>query len=170
MKKNTSRRLFVKSGLVLTTSMFLPSFDYAKTLPLMDTQDKPAPLSAELVQDFVKNAHGNFDRVKELLEKNPTLLNASWDWGNGDFESGMEAAGHTGRVQIAEYLLSKGARMNIFCAAMLGRMDIVKPTLEAYPNLKLSKGPHGLALIHHAEKGGENAKEVLAYLKEIGAA
>ena len=60
--------------------------------------------------------------------------------------------------------------MNIFCAAMLGRMDIVKPTLDAYPNLKSSKGPHGLALIHHAEKGGENAKEVLAYLKEIGAA
>jgi hypothetical protein len=160
----------MKSGLLITTSIIMPNLNEAKPLNFMTMQDKPAPLSAELVLDFVKNAHGNFDRVIELLEKNPTLLNASWDWGNGDFESGMEAAGHTGRVQIAEYLLSKGARMNIFCAAMLGRMDIVKPTLEAYPNLKTSKGPHGLALIHHAEKGGENAKEVLTYLKEIGAA
>ena len=160
----------MKSSLLLTTSLIVPNFIEAKTLNPVTMQDKPAPLNAELVLDFVKNAHGNFERVKEWLEKNPTLLNASWDWGNGDFESGMEAAGHTGRVQIAEYLLSKGARMNIFCAAMLGRMDIVKPTLDAYPNLKTSKGPHGLALIHHAEKGGENAKEVLAYLKEIGAA
>ena len=160
----------MKSGLLIATSILMPNLNEAKPLNFMTMQDKPAPLSAELVLDFVKNAHGNFDRVKELLEKNPTLLNASWDWGNGDFESGMEAAGHTGRVQIAEYLLSKGARLNIFCAAMLGRMDIVKPTLEAYPNLKSSKGPHGLALIHHAERGGENAKEVLAYLKEIGAA
>jgi len=170
MEKNTPRRYFIKSGLLLTTSLLIPNFNEAKTLNRMTMQDKPAPLSAELVLDFVKNAHGNFEKVKELLEKTPTLLNATWDWGNGDFETGMEAAGHTGRVQIAEYLLSKGARMNIFCAAMLGRMDIVKPTLDAYPNLKSSKGPHGLALIHHAEKGGENAKEVLAYLKEIGAA
>src|SRR6478736_8808098 len=169
MKKKTSRRHFIQSGLLLTTSLLVPNFIKAKTLKPITMQEKPAPLSAELVLDFVKNAHGNFERVKELLEKNPTLLNATWDWGNGDFESGMEAAGHTGRVQIAEYLLSKGARMNIFCAAMLGRMDIVKPTLEAYPNLKSSKGPHGLALIHHAEKGGENAKKVLEYLKGIGA-
>jgi hypothetical protein len=169
MEKNTSRRYFLKSSLLLSASLLAPNFNDAETINLTAMQDKPAPLSAELVLDFVRNSHGNFEKVKELLEKNPTLLNASWDWGNGDFETGMEAAGHTGRVQIAEYLLSKGARMNIFCAAMLGRMDIVKPTLEAYPNLKLSKGPHGLALIHHAEKGGENAKEVLAYLKEIGA-
>lgn len=132
-------------------------------------QDRPAPLSSELVQEFVRVAHSNIAKVKELLDKQPNLLNAAWDWGNGDYETGMNAAGHMGHVEIAEFLLSKGARMDIFCAAMLGKLDIVKPILDSYPNLKTSKGPHGLKLLHHAEKGGENAKRVLEYLKGIGA-
>ena len=52
---------------------------------------------------------------------------------------------------------------------MLGELDIVKATLIKFPHLKDSKGPHGLKLLYHAEKGGEQAKAVLAYLKEIGA-
>jgi hypothetical protein len=121
------------------------------------------------VQEFVRVAHSNITKVKELLDKQPNLLNAAWDWGNGDYETGMNAAGHMGNVEIAEFLLSKGARMDIFCAAMLGKLDIVKPILDAYPNLKTSKGPHGLKLLHHADKGGANAKNVLEYLKGIGA-
>jgi hypothetical protein len=167
MKENTSRRFFLKSSLVVAGGLIASTYSKASAPNII--QDKPAPISPELVLEFVKNSHGNFEKVKELLDKQPNLLNAAWDWGNGDYETGMNAAGHTGRVEIAEYLLSKGARMDIFCAAMLGKLDIVKPMLEAYTNLKSSKGPHGLALIHHAEKGGENAKKVLAYLKEIGA-
>jgi hypothetical protein len=169
MKSIKSRRLFLKNGLVLTGVMIAPPIIYSKPLNQLTMQDRPAPIHSDLVLDFVKNAHGNLQRVKELLDQQPNLLNASWDWGNGDYETGMGAAGHTGRVEIAEYLLSKGARMDVFCAAMLGQLDVVKPILEAYPNLKLSKGPHGLALIHHAQQGGENAKKVLEYLKEIGA-
>ena len=63
-------------------------------------QDRPAPISAELVQEFVKVAHGNFDKLKELLNQQPNLLNAAWDWGNGDYETGMNAAGHMGREWI----------------------------------------------------------------------
>jgi hypothetical protein len=58
-----------------------------------------------------------------------------------------------GNKDIANFLLSKGARMNIFCAAMLGRLDVVKAILSAFPELKTSKGPHGLQLLHHATKG-----------------
>lgn len=169
METNPTRRLFLKSGLLVTGTLLVPEQNKAEILTQHDMQDRPAPISADLVLEFVKNAHGNFEKVKELLDQQPNLLNAAWDWGNGDYETGMNAAGHTGRVEIAGYLLYKGARMDIFCAAMLGRLDIVKPILEAYPNLKSSKGPHGLALIHHAEKGGENAKKVLDYLREIGA-
>jgi hypothetical protein len=81
----------------------------------------------------------------------------------------LEAAGHVGNRDIAGFLLSKGARMNVFCAAMLGRLDIVKSVLKAFPDLKTSGGPHGLKLIHHATKGGDGAKKVLAYLQKIGA-
>ena len=163
------RKFFLKSGLLVTGTLLFPERSNSETLNTNPMQDRPAPISAELVQEFVKVSHGNFAKVKEMLDQQPNLLNAAWDWGNGDYETGMNAAGHVGHVEIAEYLLSKGARMDIFCATMLGRLEIVKPILDAYPNLKTSKGPHGLKLLHHAEKGGENAKKVLEYLKGIGA-
>lgn len=130
---------------------------------------KPPALAPELVREFVGKAHSDLARVQELLAQEPGLLNAMVDHGGGDFESALEAAGHVGRRDIAEFLLGKGARMNIFCAAMLGRLDIVKATLDAFPHLKTSKGPHGLMLRHHAGKGGEPAAAVLAYLEQIQA-
>ena len=130
---------------------------------------KPDPLPAELVKEFVVAGHGNIQKVKDMLAQQPGLLNVAWDWGGGDFESAIEGAGHVGNREIAEYLLAQGARTTIFQAAMLGKIDIVKATLTTFPNLKTSKGPHGLMLIHHATKGGEQAKEVLDYLKQIGA-
>lgn len=139
------------------------------TLPLTsNAQERPAPLSADLVSEFVRRAHHDLPRVKELLEQEPNLLNATWDWGKGDFESAIGAAGHMGLVDMAEFLISKGARMDIFVAAMLGRLDIVKPMIEAFPTLKTSKGPHGIPLLTHAEKGGDNAKSVVEYLKSLG--
>jgi hypothetical protein len=132
-------------------------------------QQKPPPLDKELVKEFVGKCHGDLARTKELLTQQPALLNACWDWGGGDFETGLEGAGHMGNREIAQYLLDNGARMNIFCAAMLGKMDVVKALLTAYPNLKSSKGPHGLQLLHHAKRGGEQAKEMLDYLQSIGA-
>lgn len=130
---------------------------------------KGDPLPGELVKEWVTKAHSDFARVQELHTQEPRLLNASWDWGGGDFETALEAAGHVGNRDIAGFLLANGARMNVFCAAMLGRLDIVKAVLHAYPELKHSGGPHGLKLIHHATKGGEEAKKVLKYLQKIGA-
>jgi hypothetical protein len=134
-----------------------------------DQTEKPPPIAGEIVKEFVIAGHGKIDHVKQMLGETPTLLNAVWDWGGGDYESAIEGAGHVGNREIAEYLLSRGARLNVFAAAMLGRIDIVKSTLTTFPDLKTSKGPHGLMLIHHATKGGDQAKEVLEYLKEIGA-
>lgn len=117
-----------------------------------------------MVQDFVGNAHGDLDRVKELLEVEPGLLNAAWDWGGGDWETALGAASHTGRQDIANYLLTMGARIDLFAAAMLGKFDIVKAILVEDPNLKNSLGPHGIPLINHVEAGGENAKSILNLL------
>jgi len=132
-------------------------------------KQKPDALDKELVKEFVVKGHSDLDGVKELLTKEPGLLNAAWDWGGGDFETAIEGAGHVGNKDIAQFLLNNGARMNIFCAAMLGQLEIVKQILTAYPELKSSKGPHGLQLIHHAKKGGEESKAVLEYLESIGA-
>ena len=129
-------------------------------------EKKPA-LDAKLVEEFVGNAHGNFAHVKELLEAEPALVNATWDWGGGDFETALGAASHMGNKQIANYLLEHGARLDIFAAAMLGNLGVVKAALEAHPGHLNTPGPHGIPLDTHAEAGGTDAKAVLEYLKSL---
>ena len=129
--------------------------------------EKKPVLEASLVQDFVGNAHGNLDRVKELLAQEPALINSVWDWGGGDFETGLGAAAHMGRRDIASFLLENGARLDLFAAAMLGNLEIVKATLESYPDALNVLGPHGIPLIAHAQAGGNDAVQVYEYLKSL---
>ena len=129
-------------------------------------EPKPA-LDAKLVQEFVGNAHGDLNRVKELLAQESGLINATWDWGGGDFETALGAASHMGRRDIAEFLLNRGARLDLFAATMLGELDIVKAALKAFPEAIQTKGPHGIPLIAHAQAGGEEAKDVLQYLESL---
>lgn len=124
-------------------------------------------LELDLVQEFVAKAHGDFERVKELLTQEPGLINATWDWGGGDFETALGAAAHMGNKEIANFLLENGARLDLFAAAMLGKLEIVKAALNAYPNAIDIPGPHGISLIAHAEAGGEEAKPVLAFLDSL---
>ncbi len=129
-------------------------------------EKKPA-LEAHLVEDFVGNAHANLERVKELLVREPALLNAAWDWGGGDFETALGAASHMGRKDIANFLLEHGARLDLFAAAMLGKLEIVRAALEAFPQAIHTPGPHGIPLIIHAKAGGDDAKEVLKFLQRF---
>jgi len=129
--------------------------------------DKPAPLNPQLVQQFVKDAHGDVDRVQQALEQNPSLLNAAWDWGGGDWETALGAAGHMGRRDIAIYLLERGARIDIFVAAMLGWLDVVKCIAESQPAANDARGPHGIPLMAHAKAGGDAAAAVVEYLKSL---
>lgn len=142
---------------------------FSSTSFAQDKQEKPGPLNLEKVKEFVGVCHGKFERVKEMLEEDHLLLHASFDWGGGDFESGIEAAGHVGNKEIASYLLSKGARYNVYLAAMLGHLDIVKNVLTFNPGLLNSKGPHGFTMLHHAQKGGADAINVVSYLESLGA-
>lgn len=169
MKKQLSRQQFLTLAALGGTATLLsdPLELFSQTTPAKNP--KGDPLADELVKEWVTKAHSDPARVQELFAQEPRLLNASWDWGGGDFESALEAAGHVGNRDIAEFLLANGARMNLFCAAMLGKLDIVKSTLEAFPDLKKSGGPHGLKLLHHARKGGEQAQAVLVYLESVGA-
>jgi hypothetical protein len=123
-------------------------------------------IEPELVKDFVGNAHGDLERVKSLLEQEPGLLNAAWDWGGGDWETALGAAAHMGRKDIALFLLEQGARIDLFAAAMLGKVEIVKSILADNPALKTALGPHGIPLINHAQAGGEEALQVVNLLKQ----
>jgi hypothetical protein len=128
------------------------------------SDEKPAPLDKELVGEFVLKAHGDLDFVRQTVEREPAVVNAAWDWGGGDWETGLGAASHVGRRDIAEYLLEHGARKDVFAAAMLGEVDVVRAMLDAQPELREARGPHGISLRAHAEAGGEQAGGVLDLL------
>ncbi|MGM5471099.1 hypothetical protein ACS386_12545 [Flavobacteriaceae bacterium LMO-SS05] len=156
------RSQFIKSAgiaslLIPTTALF--SFNKFEDDPQLDKA---------LVEEFVGKSHSNPDRVKELLEAYPTLINAAHDWKFGDFETGFGAASHVGNKELVQYFLDHGAQANIFTAALFGRMDIIKPMLDFSPSILHAKGPHGFTLLHHANKGGEYALEVREYLMSLG--
>jgi ankyrin repeat protein len=126
--------------------------------------ERPPALDPALVEAFVANAHGTIDEVRSALVEHPALVNAAWDWGDGDWETGLGAAAHMGRRDIAELLLEHGARIDLFAAAMLGEIEIVRAILAAHPEMRDARGPHGIPLRVHAEAGGEQAKAVLELL------
>jgi len=127
--------------------------------------DAPPQLDPAKVQAFVASAHGDLDVVRSLLEEEPSLVNAAWDWGGGDWETGIGAAAHMGRRQIALYLLEHGARLDLFAAAMLGYFDIVTAILSDFPEMRDALGPHGIPLVEHARVGGADARAVLELLE-----
>jgi hypothetical protein len=139
--------------------------DYAP--PAFKPSWKRPQINRLLVQDFVIFAHTDLDMVKKLLEKEPALVLAIINWGAGDWESGLGAASHMGRRDIVGLLLEKGARIDIFCAAMLGMVDVVKAFLTLQPKLIDAKGPHGFSLHFHAQVGGKEAEKVLDYLQSV---
>lgn len=128
---------------------------------------KKMQINRQLVQDFVIYAHSDLDMVKKLLEREPALLNASVDWGGGDWETALGGAAHMGRKDIVENLLSRGARIDIFCAAMMGQLDAIKTFLTLQPSLIDARGPHGFSLHFHAQVGGDTSATTLDYLQSI---
>ena len=127
--------------------------------------ERPPALDPSVVESFVSKAHGDFEGVQALLADEPALVNATWDWGGGDFETALGAAAHMGRRDIALFLVERGARLDLFAAAMLGETEIVMAVLSAYPAARDIAGPHGIPLIEHARAGGEPALEVLHLLE-----
>jgi len=169
-----SRKRFLRYGLLATAAAFGGTRLFAQT-PTPATSpsaspvvpDRPPPIDSALVKQFVGAGHGNLDKVKEMLAAQPGLINATWDWGGGDFETALGGASHMGRPDIARFLLENNARMDLFAAAMLGRLDIIKAAAAAFPNILRVPGPHKIPLIAHAEKGGPDAVAVLEFLRTL---
>lgn len=161
--KPLSRRTLLIGTAAAAVSLVLPAMAQQQNKPKV----KPPALNADLIKSFVGAGHSDLDKVKELLGNERGLLNASWDWGGGDFEMAIGGAGHMGRPDIARYLIGEGCRMDIFVAAMLGEMAVVKSMLDKYPNLISSDGPHGISLVSHAKAGGDDAKAVLDYIESL---
>ncbi len=129
--------------------------------------ERPPRLDPDQVHDFVVAGHFDLEKVKAMLAVQPALINATWDWGAGDWETALGGASHMGNKPIAEYLLAHGARMDVFCATMLGKTEIVKAFLVDDPKSVALKGPHGISLLRHAQAGKQEA--LAAMLTAAGA-
>lgn len=112
-------------------------------------------LDEALIRDFVLAGHFDLAKVQSLLGEHPDLLNARHNWGNGDWESALQAAGHVGNRAIAEYLLAQGAPLEIGVAAMLGLRDEVERLLIADPALANASIVHGLKTLFHVAISGD---------------
>ena len=156
------RKHFLQAFSLGTAGLLLPGFGITQTTPA-------EPLAPALVRDFVSAGHNNLEKVKQMYAETPHLVYAAHDLGRGDFETALEGAGHVGNKEIANFLIEKGARTNMFVLTMLGKTGIVKPFLEAFPSYLNARGPHGLTLLHHAIRGGEDSKELLEWLRSKGA-
>lgn len=133
----------------------------------MSEPERPPALAPDLVREFVIAGHRSLDDVKAMLAETPSLINATWDWGGGDFETALAGAAHVGQPEIGRYLLEQGAHMTIYAAAMLGLLDTVKAIIAAQPNAHRLPGAHGIPLMVHAQQGGEAAEAVVAYLQTL---
>ncbi|CAN5457556.1 hypothetical protein BH11ARM1_BH11ARM1_05740 [soil metagenome] len=183
MSDSLSRRTFGKvsagviAGAVGASALAQDAKQVATPVEAPFTRDYPAPdfspawkkpqLNRTMVQDFVIYAHSDIDKTKMLLDREPLLINGFMDWGAGDWESGLGGASHMGRHDIVEFLLERGARIDIFCATMMGQLEAVKSFLTLQPKLIDSRGPHGFTLHFHGQLAGDKADEMVAYLQSV---
>ena len=104
----------------------------------------------EVIDEIVRMSHGDIDRVRELVDLHPGLVNARASWN----EAPIEAAAHCGQQEIAELLLSAGADLDICTAAMLGDTGRVSDFLQQNPGLAHATGAHGIPVLFFAAMGG----------------
>ena len=161
----TSRRFVVRtlSGALAALASGRPSWSQQTAAPAT----RPSPLAPDQVQQFVQAAHSDLDTTRQMLDSTPRLIRATWDWGGGDFETALGGAGHMGRRDIAALLLDRGAPLDLFAAAMLGELAIVRAALETRPALARVPGPHGIPLAAHAKAGGPAAALVVDYVTAV---
>src|SRR5215470_19499174 len=167
MTFHLKRRRFAQLGICTFSGAILSGQTPAETATA-ETVMSSFPLHpSELVREMVTVSHFDLKRVKEIVDARPSLARAAVDWGFGDWEDALGAASHMGNREIAEYLLSKGARPSIFSAAMLGHLDVVKAFVAAQPGVQRTAGPHSISLLSHAKAGGNQAKAVFEYLNSL---
>ena len=123
--------------------------------------------SPDQIREFVIASHGDFEKVKQMLSQQPELLKAAYPWNENDRETPIQAAAQMGNVAIAEYLLEKGAPLEICTAAMLGRKDTVESFLAEDHGRIQATGAHGIPLLTHAALSGN--LELVQFLFQRGA-
>ncbi len=156
-----SRRALVESSLFGLLAISVPNILFSRNIPVdinlpsfeKERSSQYPYIPDDVVSEVVGKSHFNLERVKELVDRWPELSRATWDWRFGDWETAIGAASHVGRRDIILYLMSKGARPDIFTFAALGDIQTVKSIITYAPGAQLIAGPHGISLLQHAKNG-----------------
>lgn len=171
-RDHTTRRSTLAFGITLlglsVRPSALPAAQSPTTRPAAGKPkpDKGPPIDAQLVRQFVGAGHADLVAVKQMLAERPNLINAVWDWGGGDYETALGGASHMARADIAAYLVECGARLDLFAAAVLGQVGVVRAAVEAFPGIHRTPGPHGIPLLAHAKKAGQ--EEIVRLIEALG--
>lgn len=163
-----SRRRFIRNGTLATALLAVPLLNgQNQRSQTSNVPERPPALNGQLVNQIVRFSHGQPDKVKQLLKDEPGLVNATWDWGGGDFEMALGAASHMGRKDIAQILIDAGARKDMFYFAMEGNLAVLRAAIDGDPSIVNVSGPHTLTLFYHAAISGNI--DLAKYLQQKGA-
>lgn len=179
IKNSISRRVLVKSSVLGIISLSLNDALFRNGIltkvegnsPILKESERYPAIKEELANEVVAVSHFDLNKLKVLVDKRPELANAAWDWGFGDWETAIGAASHVGRSDIIAYLISKGAKPDIFTFAALGSFNTVKSIIKCMPGIQKTLGPHGISLLQHATNGESktrDAKKLIEYLTKLG--
>jgi hypothetical protein len=164
----TSTTVFRRRDLLSSGSLAVAAVLGVPGASAQAPETKPR-LPMEMVQQFVGKSHVNLDDVRDLAKQEAMLVRASWDQGAGDWETGLGAASHMGRRDIAKYLIDSGARIDVFAVFMLGEIAPAKALLTAFPDIHKTPGPHGIPLLSHAVVGRKESFDAFRLLIDAGA-
>jgi ankyrin repeat protein len=106
---------------------------------------------------------GDLNRVQSLIDVDPALVSAK----NESGVSAVMTAVYSGRHEIRELLLARGARLELPDAAAVGRLDVVREIVEKNPAMAKSFSPDGFPVVALAAVFGH--LDEVRYLAEKGA-
>ena len=121
---------------------------------------------------FLAARAGLLDHVKRLLDEYPHLISAADSGGRTALQRAVVVSGPTAEGDaIAEFLVSRGAQIDIFTACVFGLTDRVESLLKSDPALVKARCSGGTPL-HWAVRPQRNsgeAKKICALLLDAGA-
>lgn len=161
-----SRRRLLKIGTGTFLTSSFGSAGFSQQNRIIEPKG-PSKMDPELVGRFVGACHRDIEVVRSILKEISGVVNASFNRGGGDWESGMEAAAHMGRPDISDVLIEHKARKCIFWAAMAGEEAIVKAYVLADSDTVNTGGAHNISLMAHAAICGKVS--LTQFLKDQGA-
>ena len=102
------------------------------------------------------------------MEREPALLQSAWDWAAGISKVRYRPRRTPGSRDMALFLMDRGARFDLFAAAMLGQLAAFKAAVESLRRAAKYAAPTGIPLLSHAIQGDAAARGVLDYLSPGG--